>query len=262
MGKIKIPRKNPSLDMTAMCDMAFLLLTFFILTAQFKPETPIEVDAPSSTSNKEETEKVIKITVDTAGKVFLGIKEAKKREEMLRYVAQHYQMLDKFTEADYKEFAGRENFGVSIQDLPKVLQSKALTPEAYKKLGVRIGIPLDTNNSGKNNQLGVWILYANKVYEKETRERREGMDEAKKKIVTKPTPQGLNEEEKKIWEEEQKNNLKVVLFGDRRSQFSIIKNILNVLQDRKVYRVHLVTNLRDGGAGGGEASAKKEETKK
>ena len=38
MAKVKIPRKSISLDMTAMCDMAFLLLTFFILTAKFKPD--------------------------------------------------------------------------------------------------------------------------------------------------------------------------------------------------------------------------------
>jgi|JI81BgreenRNA_FD_contig_121_23187_length_3664_multi_4_in_0_out_0_2 biopolymer transport protein ExbD len=255
MGKIKIPRKNPTLDMTAMCDMAFLLLTFFILTAQFKPESPIEVDAPASTSNKEETEKVVKITVDTTGKVFLGIKEAKKREELLRFVAQHYQMTSRFEDADFKEFAGRENFGVAIQDLPKVLKNKALTPEAYKSLKVNVGIPLDS----ANNQLGVWILYANKVYEKERIERRDAMDDRIKQIIAKPTPEGLSAEDKKIWEEEQKNNLKIVLFGDRKAQFVVVKKVLNVLQDRKVYRVHLVTNLKDG-AGGGEA--KKEETKK
>ncbi|MEY4291989.1 MAG: hypothetical protein RIQ61_366, partial [Bacteroidota bacterium] len=31
MPKVKIPRKSTVVDMTAMCDVAFLLLTFFML---------------------------------------------------------------------------------------------------------------------------------------------------------------------------------------------------------------------------------------
>lgn len=253
MGKIKPPRKNPSLDMTAMCDMAFLLLTFFILTAQFKPETPLEVDAPSSSSNKEETPKVAKIIVDTVGRVFFEIKEANKREEILRAVARHYKIADQLTEEDYKEFAGRQNIGVPIQDLPKVLKNKALSNDAYKKLGVRIGIPMDTIN----NQLGHWILYTNKVYENETFNRRQGFDEKTKAIVTKPSTEGLSEAEKKIWEEEQKQMLKIVIFGDQRSQFRVIKRVLEVLQERKVNKVHLVTNLREAPVGAANQQTQK-----
>ncbi len=35
--------------MTAMCDVAFLLLTFFILTATAKVPEPLPVDTPAST---------------------------------------------------------------------------------------------------------------------------------------------------------------------------------------------------------------------
>jgi len=33
MPRVKVARKSTAIDMTAMCDVAFLLLTFFILTA-------------------------------------------------------------------------------------------------------------------------------------------------------------------------------------------------------------------------------------
>jgi len=49
MAKIKMSKKAASIDMTAMCDVAFLLLTFFILTATAKVPEPITVDTPSST---------------------------------------------------------------------------------------------------------------------------------------------------------------------------------------------------------------------
>ena len=37
MARAKIPRKSTNIDMTAMCDVAFLLLSFFILATKFKP---------------------------------------------------------------------------------------------------------------------------------------------------------------------------------------------------------------------------------
>ena len=44
MAKVKMSKKATSIDMTAMCDVAFLLLTFFILTATAKMPEPLPVD--------------------------------------------------------------------------------------------------------------------------------------------------------------------------------------------------------------------------
>lgn len=44
MAKAKSQKKAAAIDMTAMCDVAFLLLTFFILTATAKQPEPLPVD--------------------------------------------------------------------------------------------------------------------------------------------------------------------------------------------------------------------------
>ena len=50
MGKVKVKRSSTSIDMTPMVDLAFLLVTFFMLTTKFAPEEPMAVDMPSSVS--------------------------------------------------------------------------------------------------------------------------------------------------------------------------------------------------------------------
>ena len=50
MSRPKIARKSTFIDMTAMCDVAFLLLSFFMLATKFKPDEPVVVVTPASIS--------------------------------------------------------------------------------------------------------------------------------------------------------------------------------------------------------------------
>ncbi|MGI8636708.1 MAG: ExbD/TolR family protein, partial [Segetibacter sp.] len=69
MSRPKIARKSTSVDMTAMCDVAFLLLAFFILTTKFKATENIKVETPSSVSSKVAPEKdVTLVSVTKDGK--------------------------------------------------------------------------------------------------------------------------------------------------------------------------------------------------
>lgn len=61
------------LDMTPMVDVGFLLLTFFMLTTQFKPEESVEIALPDSHSAfKLPDADVITISVSKDSRVFLG----------------------------------------------------------------------------------------------------------------------------------------------------------------------------------------------
>ena len=52
MARVKPKRHNIRVDMTAMTDVSFLLLTFFILTAQFAKPDVETITTPSSISEK------------------------------------------------------------------------------------------------------------------------------------------------------------------------------------------------------------------
>src|SRR5699024_10165710 len=73
MPKVKIARKSTLVDMTPMSDVAFLLVTFFMLTTKFKPQEPVEVITPSAISTTILPESnVAMATISKDGRVFFG----------------------------------------------------------------------------------------------------------------------------------------------------------------------------------------------
>jgi biopolymer transport protein ExbD len=53
-------------------DVAFLILTFFIMATKFKPEEPVEIKTPNSVSTKELPESdALQVMFDSSGRVFL-----------------------------------------------------------------------------------------------------------------------------------------------------------------------------------------------
>ena len=74
MPKIKTKRVGIKMDMTPMVDVGFLLLTFFMLTTQFKPPETVQIILPSSHSAFKLPESdVMMITISKDGRIFLGV---------------------------------------------------------------------------------------------------------------------------------------------------------------------------------------------
>ena len=146
MAKVKMSKKATSIDMTAMCDVAFLLLTFFILTATAKAPEPLPVDTPSSTVQTKLPETgLVMITVgksDGKEQVFYGMKDRAIRAGALDYMAQKYKLT--FTEEEKAQFALVDEFGVPVEGLKQLLAMKAA--DRVKK-GVQSGIPCDSINN-------------------------------------------------------------------------------------------------------------------
>ena len=154
MAKIKMKKKSTSTDMTAMCDVAFLLLTFFILTATAKVPEVLPVDTPQSTVQTKlpatdlSTLTIGKVNGKTA--VFFDLQGREVRKRTLELMAQKYEM--KFTADDLEKFALMESFGVPIQSLKQILDMKS----ADRSKAGQAGIPKDS----LDNQLKDWVYYA------------------------------------------------------------------------------------------------------
>jgi len=84
MPKVKIKRKSTWIDMTAMCDVAFLLLTFFMLTSNFTKKEPVLVATPSSVSEIKIPEtNIMTVLLDPSGKVYFGIDGQAKLKQLI-----------------------------------------------------------------------------------------------------------------------------------------------------------------------------------
>ena len=80
MPKVKVPRKSTAIDMTAMCDVAILLLTFFILTTKFRPSELAPIDIPSSKSEIPIPDKgILKFEIASDGRIFVGVDDQPTR---------------------------------------------------------------------------------------------------------------------------------------------------------------------------------------
>lgn len=152
MAKIKSSKKASSVDMTAMCDVAFLLLTFFILTATAKVPEALPVDTPSATNESKLPERdLVTLTIGGKGKVFLGLTERSVRRRTLELMGQKFSV--PFTPEELSQFELMDTFGVPIQGMSSLIKMKS----AERNLaGVQSGIPKDS----LDNQLKEWIYNA------------------------------------------------------------------------------------------------------
>jgi len=155
MPKVKIKRKSTAIDMTAMCDVAFLLLTFFMLTSNFTQKEPVVVNTPSSISEiKIPDRNIISILVDANGKVFIGIDGQENRIQLLTKMGAAYNVT--FSSAELKEFSLINMFGVPINLMKAYL---ALKTEEREMAGNAVGIPCDS----LDNQFKNWVRLAKSI---------------------------------------------------------------------------------------------------
>ena len=160
MAKIKMKKKSKSTDMTAMCDVAFLLLTFFILTATAKVPEALPVDTPASTVQTKLPESDLATITIGKGKVFFDLKGREVRKRALELMGEKYGVT--FTQEEMDKFALMEGFGVPIQSLSQIIALKSADRNKVEQPGV----PKDS----LDNQLKEWI-YNSRIANIETNDK-------------------------------------------------------------------------------------------
>jgi len=83
MPRIKKRRLSVRIDMTPMVDVAFLLLTFFMLTTQFSPPEEVKIEVPSSHSAfKLPDSNILMLYIDKSGQIFMGVDQPALMERL------------------------------------------------------------------------------------------------------------------------------------------------------------------------------------
>ncbi len=146
-------RKAPGLDMNPMVDMAFLLVSFFMMTTTFKANLPEEIQIPASTSEIKLPESgICTITLGESGKAYFSMDNKFNRRKLLERMGDQYSVV--FTEMQMHTFSLLNGFGVPIAELPAMLDA-----EHEQRPYNQPGIPTDA----EANELSAWILTARLV---------------------------------------------------------------------------------------------------
>ncbi len=154
MGRAKLPRKSTSIDMTAMCDVAFLLLSFFILTTKFKPSEAIAVTIPKSVAAKvAPTKDFVQVIFDKDGKVFLEMDDQNVKETIANQLNSTMNL-----GLDVKAFKNALFFGAPFSGLKAFLA----LPEDQRKGNLLPGIPVKDST---NNELTAWMRQVLSAYQ-------------------------------------------------------------------------------------------------
>ncbi|SFI41184.1 ExbD/TolR family protein [Halpernia frigidisoli] len=141
MARIKPKRHGVVTDMTAMCDVAFLLLTFFILTTQFKKPDVEQIKPPSSISEKLLPDaSLMTINITPAGKFyFQPVTNASERLQLLDNMGKKYGLT--FTDKEKASFQKVQAIGTPMTRLKSYLD---LTDDKQKEYKDPTGIPIDS----------------------------------------------------------------------------------------------------------------------
>lgn len=205
MAKVKISKKSTKIDMTAMCDVAFLLLSFFIMTSTAKVPEPKPVDTPASTVQAKLPEHDLATITIGDSAVFFSMTDRDLRVKTLEIMADKYGM--EFSEDEKSKFALIDGFGVPLDELKSLI---ALPGAERNKEGLQKGIPYETPaDSTKKSQLGDWVLSS-----------REALVELRTK------------------------DLKFAIKADGKEKYPTVKKVLDMMQRQEVNNFYLVTGLR------------------
>jgi len=153
MPSVKIPKKSTATDMTPFVDVAFLILSFFMLATKFKPPAAVTVNTPHSVSaDKLKEENAVLIEFDSVGHVYFTMNVKKAGDnglklDLIREVNKNRNL--GLTDVEMQNFANYTTVGSPFSQVKPLLD---LAKDERNKVK-QPGIPVDSTN----NELVTWI---------------------------------------------------------------------------------------------------------
>jgi biopolymer transport protein ExbD len=199
-----------------MVDLAFLLVTFFMLTSSFRSPEPVVVDTPTSTTKIEIPKQVFLITVTKNGETYIDLTNPNVKSKVFQKVCK--QMSVKVSAEEVKKFAGIGSIGLKAAQIPSYLEM-----EANERTKVtQTGVPYDT--SGKKSELYWWAYYTRLEAHQDFKEREE---EAKKRKIP----------------FDKANYIQFAVKADGDARYDVVKHVVQVFRDAKVKQFQMITGL-------------------
>jgi biopolymer transport protein ExbD len=215
MSKIKMKRQTPHVDMTPMVDLFSLLLTFFMLTTSFRPQEAAVIDTPFSVSEKQAPDKnLITVAITKDSKVFFDMSNSgttfDEKGKVIADTSTHYrkQLIKNIGEQRQITFTDKEiktfETGSSFGMPFSLLKGWLNAKDPKAKEEYMKGIPLDSTETFPGGELGLWVRYSR---------------------ILNP-------------------NAEVAIKGDGDADYKVIKRVMDIMQENKVQKFNLVTNLQ------------------
>lgn len=154
MPSVKMPKKSTATDMTPFVDVAFLILSFFMLATKFKPPEPLTITTPHSVSaDKLKEQDAVMIEFDSAGHIFFTAQVKNETQdkglklELIKQINSNRNL--GLTDKEMQNFMNYATVGSPFGQIKSILD---LPRDERDKLK-QTGIPVDSTN----NELATWI---------------------------------------------------------------------------------------------------------
>ena len=218
MGKIKIKKNDVWIDMTPMSDVMVLLLTFFMLSANFVKNEVVKVVTPSSeTMAKVPASATLDITIDPEGRVLLATDKTVTLEKALNTMLQERGA--ELTPEQKKAMLAETQLGIPVKNLAEYLGK---THEEQVKLLKATGIPTDSLESreDKMSEFQLWVKAMKNGY----KDWYNAQDDATKAGAA--------------------SKLELCIKADKSTPYAAVKKVISELQDINESRYKLLTQYK------------------